>query len=377
MTSLRNCEWSVTGFLGANPLLSRVQMTVYRRAPQLFIEWHGPDMVLVDTTSLQRFRANPTVLDLLSRLDAWKPVDALDSEEGPTVRASLDRLVDLGLLERSEDDAEANGHRPPLDLWSPYELAMHRLVSAGGYRGDVDLLRNGAAPSVRKPRAEGEVVKLPKADPQLAISLSDALEQRRTIRTYGERAMTLAELSTLLHYSARITRMRHDDTLGDEALHTYPTSGARSELEVYVVANDVAGLDNGAYYFDPIEQTITHLEAADEEGRQALLRHMHGAAGGLLNRDPQVVIVITAVFGRIMWKYRDIGLVMIYKDTGSLMQTLYLVSTATNLAPCAIGGGNEMATSRWLGLDPLVEAQVGCFLVGVPEDASGQRAHPE
>ena len=54
---------------------------------------------------------------------------------------------------------------------------MHRLVSAGGYRGDAEVLRNGTAPSLRKPRAEGEVVKLPKADPQLSISLSDALEQ--------------------------------------------------------------------------------------------------------------------------------------------------------------------------------------------------------
>lgn len=370
MASVRNCEGSVTRLLGADPLGSRGAVTVYRRAPQLFIEWHGPDMVLVDTASLQRFRANPTVLDLLSRLEEWKPVDALDSDEGPTVRASLDRLVDLGLLERSDEDGAGNGHGPALDLWSPYELAMHRLVSAGGYRGDAEVLSNGTAPSLRKPRAEGEVVKLPKADPQLSISLSDAIEQRRTIRTYADRAMTLAELSTLLHYSARITRMRHDETLGDEALHTYPTSGARSELEVYVVANHVAGLESGAYYFDPIEQTITHIEAADDDGRQRLLRNLQGAAGGLLNRDPQVVLVITAVFGRVMWKYRDIGLVMIYKDTGCLMQTLYLVSTATNLAPCAIGGGNEMATTRWLGLDPLVEAQVGSFLVGVPESAS-------
>ena len=367
---MRNRFGSVTGVLGVDALRSRGAVTVYRRAPQLLIEWNGPDTVLVDTTSLQRFRANPTVLDLLSRLDSWKPVDAIDSEDGPTVRASLDRLVELGLLESSDDSRSVNGHDLTIDLWSPYELAMHRLVSAGGYRGDEEVRRGGTAPSVRKPRAEGETVKLPKADPQLNMSLSDALEQRRSLRTYADRAMTLAELSTLLHYAARITRMRQDLKVGEEALHPYPTGGARSELEVYVVANDVAGLERGAYYFDPIEETITHVENADEDGRQRLLRTVHGAAGNLLNRDPQVVLVITAVFGRVMWKYRDIGLVMIYKDTGCLMQTLYLVCTATQLAPCAIGGGNEIATSRWLGLDPLVEAQVGCFLVGVPQDAA-------
>jgi SagB-type dehydrogenase family enzyme len=326
--------------------------------------------VLVDTTSLQRFRANPTVVDLLSHLDSWKPVDALDTDDAPMVRASLDRLVQLGLLECADDAGSANGRDLTLDLWSPYELAMHRLVSAGGYRGDQEVGRADTAPSVRKPRAAGDTVKLPKADPQLNITLSDALEQRRTIRTYGDRAMTLAELATMLHYAARMTRMRHDPALGDEALHTYPTGGARSELELYVVANDVAGLDAGAYYFDPVEETVTRVDAAGEDGRQRLLRNVHGAAGKLLNRDPQVVLVITAVFGRVMWKYRDIGLVMIYKDTGCLMQTLYLVCTATQLAPCAIGGGNEIATSRWLGLDPLVEAQVGCFLVGVPQDVS-------
>jgi Nitroreductase len=70
------------------------------------------------------------------------------------------------------------------------------------------------------------------------------------------------------------------------------------------------------------------------------------------------VLVITAVFARVMWKYQGIGLSLIYKDTGCLTQTLYLVATALGLAPCAIGGGDERAVAHWLGLDPLVEAPV-------------------
>lgn len=343
-------------------------MTVYRRSPNLLVEWRGGDLVLVDCASLRRFRASLDLLDLLSRLDSWTSLEALEDDHWTPEAESVDRLVQLALVDRAEDGDSLAGNGTLAPLSTPYELAVHRLASRGGYRGDDELQQLGGPPQLRASRPAGKARRLPRPEPHLDTYLDSVLAARRSLRRYADRPLTLKQLSTLLHHAARTTNIRHDDRLGDEARHPYPTGGARSELEIYVVATEVTGLGAGAYHFDPVDHVLTRVDAGDD-GRQALLRSVHSVTGGLLNRDPPAVLVITAVFARVMWKYRDLGLATIFKDAGGLMQTLYLVATAMGLAPCAVGGGDEMATTRWLGLDPLTEAQVGCFLVGVPANA--------
>ena len=44
-------------------------------------------------------------------------------------------------------------------------------------------------------------------------------------------------------------------------------------------------------------------------------------------------------------RYGHLALSLIYKDVGCLLQTLYFVATAQELAPCAVGGGDEAANS--------------------------------
>jgi len=67
-----------------------------------------------------------------------------------------------------------------------------------------------------------------------------------------------------------------------------------------------------------------------------------------------------------MWKYERLGLATIYRDVGCLFQTMYLAATDMGLAACAIAGIQDLENAAWLGLDPLIEAQVGCFLLGKP-----------
>ena len=85
------------------------------------------------------------------------------------------------------------------------------------------------------------------------------------------------------------------------------------------------------------------------------------------------MLLVTAVFARVMWKYEGIGPGLIDRNVGCLYQTIYLVATALGLGPCAIGAGDEAANASWLGLDPLVESQVGCVLIGTLESAASGR----
>lgn len=330
-----------------------------RRTPYLLVEWKGKDLVLTNGDNLRRFRVDERLLQLLSSLDQWTPEDAITGPSDNNVRREdLDRLVGLEVVEARDGEAEET--KPTQTWWSPVELAVHRQQNAGG---SAEGTPGSGPPPVTKPRAPGPVVSLPEPSPLPADTLAETLEQRRSIRSYGERPLELQELSTLLYHACRVKEVRRDGLLGEEALRPFPGGGARSELEVYVVANQVKSLVAGAYYYDPLAGALVFVRPADEH-QQALNRRLDDATGGALSTAPPVVLVLTAVFGRIMWKYRTIGLSLIYQDVGCLYQTLYLVATALGLAPCAIGAGYGLKTARWLGLDPLVEAQVGSFLIG-------------
>jgi SagB-type dehydrogenase family enzyme len=76
------------------------------------------------------------------------------------------------------------------------------------------------------------------------------------------------------------------------------------------------------------------------------------------------LIILTARFQRLMWKYQSLAYALILKHVGVLYQTMYLVATAMGLAPCAVGGGNSDLFAQATGLDYYTETSVGEFLLG-------------
>ncbi len=279
------------------------------------------------------------------------------SANGSVEIEDLLELHELGLLETEDEIAD---RRSTNFEWDPIELAVQRRTSRGGYRTD----SASAVSPVMVPRfADRPATALPPPGTLCNVSLADVLEQRRSVRSYAKRSMSLEELSALLYHSARVVRCAGGARFGTRVLRPFPTAGACSELETYVLSVDISGLQAGAFYYDAFRHRLLRIREWDDH-MERILRSVHTAAGNKLNRDPAVVLLITAIFERLMRKYRDLSLSLIYKDVGSFFQTLYLVATALNLAPCAIGSGDEAENSRWLGLDPLCESQVGCFVCG-------------
>jgi SagB-type dehydrogenase family enzyme len=78
-----------------------------------------------------------------------------------------------------------------------------------------------------------------------------------------------------------------------------------------------------------------------------------------------MLIIITARFGRVNWQYESIAYSLILKNVGVIYQTFYLVATAMGLAPCALGAGNSDFFSSLAGLNYFEETSVGEFLLGI------------
>jgi oxazoline/thiazoline dehydrogenase len=83
------------------------------------------------------------------------------------------------------------------------------------------------------------------------------------------------------------------------------------------------------------------------------------------------VLIVTARFGRVMWKYHAIGYSLVLKHVGVLYQTIYLVATAMGLAVCGLGGGDAGDFATASGLPYHAEGSVGELVIGTPAREAG------
>jgi SagB-type dehydrogenase family enzyme len=181
---------------------------------------------------------------------------------------------------------------------------------------------------------------------------------------YGEQPITLQQLGEFLYRTAGARPLpRHLGDAGERerSARPYPGAGGVFELELYLAVNRCEHLPAGLYYYHPATHQLAHLDEPDERLDTLLASAAEGAGGALI---PQVLIMITARFQRVAWHYQSTAYALILKDVGVLFQTMYLVATAMNLAPCAIGTGNSDLYAQALGTDYYAETSVGEFLLG-------------
>lgn len=97
-----------------------------------------------------------------------------------------------------------------------------------------------------------------------------------------------------------------------------------------------------------------------------------GPAMGVPAESLQVLLVLTARFQRLSWKYSSLAYSLILKDVGGVFQSMYLAATAMELAPCALGCGDSDLFAKAVGSDYYAETSVGEFLLG-----GKPRGHPQ
>ena len=79
---------------------------------------------------------------------------------------------------------------------------------------------------------------------------------------------------------------------------------------------------------------------------------------------PQILVTMTARFGRVSWKYSAIAYALILKHVGVLMQTFYLMATDMGLGVCAIGTADIDLFAKMTGMAFDVEGPVGQMAIG-------------
>jgi SagB-type dehydrogenase family enzyme len=270
-----------------------------------------------------------------------------------------------------------------LRTWSPHDLLFHSRSRLGRHDDAAGAAFRHAPhvpplPVVR-PAPAGK--RFPLYRPDLTapggMSLTDAVEQRHSVREFAEQGPSTAQLGDLLFRTARIRSQTEAVGAGGVrypvSRRPYPSAGSLYELDLFLTVDRCTGLPRGIYHYDPEEHALTLVNTRVPHVDELLDSAMVQIGA---HTRPPVLITMTARMGRLSWVYDSIAYATTLKHVGVLQQTLYLVATMLGLAPCAVAtGDSEMATEAF-GLDWPQEVSVGEFVVGLPVAPNGPGRPP-
>jgi SagB-type dehydrogenase family enzyme len=224
--------------------------------------------------------------------------------------------------------------------------------------GVIDVLGSvanwGTQPPLYKSYPDAPQIALPR--PQLGGGLptEEAINRRRSSRTYSATPMTQAELSRLLFLTGGINGERWGNRL-----RTAPSSGALYPIETYPVIHKVDGLSPGVYHYGVQDHSLAQLRAADL--RSAVVQH--GLSQEFLGQC-SAVIFLTIILQRMRFRYQDRSYRYGLIEAGHLGQNLYLAATSMGMGACAIGAFMDDAINEMLGVDGVDEAAIYMLAVG-------------
>ena len=216
----------------------------------------------------------------------------------------------------------------------------------------------GAAPDWGRqpPRTKTypDAARIPLPDPSgwQALSLERAIESRRSVRDYAAAPLTLDHLSRLLHAAQGITEPRR-------GLRAAPSAGALYPIELYPVVRDVAGLEPGLYHYAVQEHALERVQAGDLHSAV-----MQAGLGQSVLGQAAVCFVLSAIFQRTRWKYRERAYRYVLLEAGHVGQNLCLAATGLGLGACTVGAFDDDALNDLLGLDGQEEAALYIIAVG-------------
>jgi SagB-type dehydrogenase family enzyme len=373
-------------------VLEPVSRTARLRPPIPLLE--GPRL-----SDFAYFRAGGKGLVLESALSAYRIVFA--SREAARLAIEIDSVAardeaswmvallhSAGMLQQTET-AEVVGVSPELvELAEFHDLLFHQRSRFGHHdwpMGATFPFLDASDPLAAIAKLPGPVIKLPTPDEAAVarrdMSLTRALEQRRSTREFGTAPLSIEHLAEFLFRCARVKGLYGPIAEGgmpyEVSERPYPSGGGSYDLELYLVAKRVEGLNPDVYLYAPDLHGLVAC-AVDDDAMAAILWGAQRASGA--SAPPPVMIVLTSRFGRLAWKYRSISYAVALKNVGVLYQTMYMVATSMGLAACALGSGDDLATQSALHLGAKGEIPVGEFMLGPrPEgetSAKWHRSHP-
>jgi SagB-type dehydrogenase family enzyme len=278
-------------------------------------------------------------------------------ELGAAHRALLSRRGFVGLaLGAVGGFALGRGLRSAPEL--PYGADVGAIYHQWSQPGLLSLLGTvadwGRQPPLYKDYPSSRQVPLPSPGTFQGLYTEEAIRGRRSLRDYSGQLMTVDQLSHLLHLTAGITAQRWG-----HALRAAPSAGALYPIEIYPLVHRVENLERGLYHYNVRDHALELLQPGDLQGeitRHGLMQEFLGQAN--------LVLVLTAIFQRLRWKYQERSYRYALLEAGHLGQNAYLAATSMGMGACAVGAFLDEGLNAMLGVDGQDEAVIYLLSIG-------------
>lgn len=211
-------------------------------------------------------------------------------------------------------------------------------------------------PALYKEYPQAKSIELPSFEPSRPMTLDTALKQRKSVRDFQAKPISLGQLGHLLWASTGLQRVEH----GHE-FRTAPSAGALYPIETYLIVNAVRKIEPGVYHYSVRDHKLEEIKQGD------MRRQIAGAALGQgMSATAAAVFVWSAVFERCKWKYGQRAYRYVYLDAGHIAENLSLAAVGLNLGSCEIGALFDDDANAILGIDGQEESTILMAAVGVP-----------
>ncbi|HDJ28351.1 MAG TPA: SagB/ThcOx family dehydrogenase [Proteobacteria bacterium] len=231
-------------------------------------------------------------------------------------------------------------------------LAYHQLSSYDRLKMDPHALDWEQEPAVYKDYPGKKVLDIPLEVKLEPVSLFK-LFQPQEIRAQNH-PPSFETLGQLLLLAQMLTgRARHAN--GEIWFRSIASAGALYPSELYIACSGIAGLAAGIYHYDVSKPALALIRSGNP---------MPVLDGDKASGTPMLTFLISAIFFRSAWKYRDRAYRYHLLDSGHLLENLLLALRAFSFAYELNIDFDDHQVNEILGVDPRRE---GCLaLVKVP-----------
>lgn len=341
-----------------------------RRSGSLVLYWEDGQLVCEDYLRRERCAVSPAVVDLLDQFGTPQgPKSAVSSEANPAeLRRTIESLARQGLLTNAESKQQK-----ALKSWRWGAAARHFLFGTKGANVHVSrrrrlayarkLLALSRQPSSYKEYPGRKRIVFLKP-PTFASAVGPLLASVRDVRRFERRPILKDLLSEILLLSCGEQGRISEQPWGELVLKTHYSAGYRHPIEVYPVVVSAAGLPAGLYHYNVRRHGLELLRRGDFS-RQA--REIAG--GQTWVKNAAVYLLMTAVFERTSFKYRDDSFLRsIFMDAGHVAQSVCIVAKSLRLGACATHALRHDKAEKFLGVDGVRESFLYMVMLGRPQN---------
>jgi SagB-type dehydrogenase family enzyme len=195
------------------------------------------------------------------------------------------------------------------------------------------------------------------------ISLRKAIENRKSLRKYSSKHLTLKELSFLLWTTQGVKTVATRPV----TIRNVPSAGARHAFETYILVNKVKDLQPGLYRYIATKHSIL----LEKKGIILAARLTAACLAQAQVLNSAVTFFWVAIVERMYWRYDERGYRYLHLDAGHVCQNLYLAAEAIDSGVCAIAAFNDDMVNKVLGLDGEKEFAIYIASLGKKQSVSG------